>query len=103
MTTVAQTPIVIKSTAWAWGFEDGCQGINFYHGNDLFVGQKLTEWRQGWQQAQAEKARKAMEAEMLADLEALRSGKVQPIATADEDEISDEAIGEMFSTQPYLF
>lgn len=103
MTTVTQTPIVIKSTAWAWGFEDGFQGQDFYRGNDLFVGKKLTEWRQGWQQAQAAKARKAMEAEMLADLEALRSGAVESFATADEEEISDEAIGEMFSTQPYLF
>lgn len=44
--------------AWAWGFEDGATGESFYHGNDLFVGKKLVEWRAGWTEAQKVKAQR---------------------------------------------
>lgn len=48
-------PKVITGTPWAWGFEDGAEGVTIYNGYHLFVGRKLTEYKQGW--AQGRKAR----------------------------------------------
>lgn len=59
MQTVTQNAVNAKVTLpWAWGFEDGSKGESFYHGNDLFVGRKLVEWRAGWSEAQKVKAQR---------------------------------------------
>lgn len=41
-------PKVIAGVPWAWGFEDGAKGVTVYNGYYLFVGRKLTEYKQGW-------------------------------------------------------
>ena len=47
---VKPQPQVITGVAWAWGFEDGAKGVTVYNGYHLFVGAKLSEYKQGWAQ-----------------------------------------------------
>lgn len=47
---VKPQPTMIPSVAWAWGFEDGAKGVTVYNGYHLFVGRKLTQYKQGWAQ-----------------------------------------------------
>lgn len=51
--TTTPQPKRITSTAWAWGFEDACQGKSIYMGYHLFCGAKLAEYKQGWAEGNA--------------------------------------------------
>lgn len=118
MTTVAQALpavnlnwTVAESPAYAWGHEDATEG-NDAQGSAFFVGAALAAYNDGYAAGLAVRKQLAPAEEldeiafMEQALQTLRSGKVQPIAplsAEQSEEISDEAIGEIFSTKPYLF
>ncbi len=111
LTTVNLVWTVAESPAYAWGHQDATDHKDA-QGSAFFVGADLAAYNDGYAAGLAVRKQLAPVTEldeiafMEQALQTLRSGRVQPIAplTAEQaEEISDEAIGEMFSTQPYLF
>src|SRR5689334_11179208 len=125
--TLSQNFIVIKSPAWAWGFEDGYQGRNEFTAYDRFCGQCVKEYLEGWRHGRAVTLTRHPIAEtateqtlpesvdgapdavseldlMAADLTMLRLGLVKPVMQMDPDElteIEEERIGTNYCERPY--
>lgn len=97
--------------AYQWGHEDATDGEDM-RGSEYFVGVDLESYLDGYAAglAVAKALNPVQSFDEIAFLEqalaSLQAGKVQPIAVMPSelmDAIDDEAIGEIFSRQPYLF